>query len=83
MSDSSGRSTRLSLRAMRRDALHRLLLSERGASALTVEDVPALPDLGSWDRLALDVAIADLVLEGRLSDDEFGRLVVGPAEPST
>ena len=72
--------TRLSLRALRADAVHRLLASPRGTSALVAADIAGLPDLASWDRLTLDVAIADLVSDGRLADDEFGRLVVGPAE---
>jgi hypothetical protein len=70
----------LSLRALRADALRRLLLSERGASAVTVEDVEALPDLASWSRLVLDVAIADLVHNGLLVDDEHGRVHVQPIE---
>jgi len=45
-------------------------------------DIAGLPDLASWPRLVLDVAIADLVADGRLADDEVGRLVVLPVEAS-
>ena len=78
----SARPTRLSLRDMRAQAVHGLLASPRGAGALVVADIPRLPDLRSWDRLALDVAIADLLADGRLADDEVGRLAVRPVEPS-
>ena len=74
--------TRLSLRAMRSDALHRLLLSERGASARTVEDIYGLGDLASWGRLVLDVAIADLVNDALLVDNEAGRIHVEPIAES-
>ena len=70
--------TRLSLRAMHADALHRLLLSDRGASALSVQDIYGLDDLASWSRLVLDVAIGDLVHDGRLADDAYGRLIFQP-----
>ena len=78
MLNRSGRPTRLSLRAVRADALHRLLASPRGASALVAADIAGLPDLASWDRLALDVALDDLVADGRIADDGFGRLRVQP-----
>jgi len=82
--DCNGRPTRLSLRALRADALRRLLLSERGASALTVKDIYGLSDLASWSRLVLDVAIADLVDGGDLTDDARGRIHVQPiAEAAT
>ena len=68
---------------MRADALHKLLLSDRGRAALTLADIATLPDLRSWDRHVLGAAIGDIVADGRLADDEFGRLVVGPVEPST
>ena len=61
---------------MRADALHSLLASPRGTAALTLADVAALPDLAGWNREVLDVAVADLVADGRLADDEYGRLVV-------
>jgi len=63
---------------LRADALHRLLLSARGASARTVEEIEALPDLASWNRLVLQVAIGDAVHDGRLADDESGRIHVEP-----
>lgn len=72
-----GGRTSITLRAMRADALHRLLLTPRGRVE-HASRIPALPDLGSWAGLAIDVAVADLVADGRLSDDEHGRLVVAP-----
>lgn len=72
--------TRLSLRALRADALRRLLLSERGRLALTVEDVANLPDLRGWDATVLRTTIADLVGDGILSDDGYGRIHVAPPE---
>ena len=70
--------TRLSLRAVRADALHRLLLDERGRDARTLEDIPRLADLWSWPREQISVAIADLVHDGLLADDAHGNLVVSP-----
>jgi len=70
--------TRLSLAELRASSLHRLLLSDRGASARSVEDIYGLGDLASWSRLVLDVAIGDLVADGRLADDESGRIHVEP-----
>lgn len=67
-----------SRRVMRADALHQLLLSPRGRPALTVEDVPTLADLGGWNREDVDAAVADLVADGRLADDELGRVDVAP-----
>jgi hypothetical protein len=67
--------TRLSLRDMRSDALHRLLLSPRGHVA-TVDEIPRLSDLFSWPSVQVDVAIGDLVHDGRLAEDESGQLVV-------
>jgi len=64
---------------MRADALHRLLASPRGTAALTLGDVGGLPDLAGWNRNVLDAAVADLVADGRLADDECGRLVVRKA----
>jgi len=68
----------LSLRDLRADSLHRLLASPRGASALTVEDIPALPGLSAWNGFVLQVAIGDLVAEDLLVDDAYGRLHVEP-----
>jgi len=76
VSNDSARPTRLSLRDMRADAVHRLLASPRGASALVAADIYGLPDLASWDRLTLDVAIGDLVATGALTDDGYGRIHV-------
>ena len=70
--------TRLSLRAMSADAVHRLLLSPRGQVA-TLDEIAGLLDLQGWNREAIDLAVADLVADGKLSDDERGRLVVHPA----
>jgi len=64
---------------MRAGALHSLLASPRGTAALTLADIHRLPDLQSWDQVALDVAIGDCVADGRLADDEYGHLVVRKA----
>ena len=66
------RPTRLSLRAMRADALHGLLLSPRGQVA-TLDDISRLTDLRGWSPEAIDVAVATLCADGRLVDDEYGR----------
>lgn len=65
------------LRAMRADALHALLLTPRGA-VQTADEIPMLADLAGWPADALGAAVADLVADGRLTDDEHGRLVVTP-----
>lgn len=67
--------TSLYLRDMRADALHRLLLSPRGRVD-TAEAIPRLSDLFSWPSLQVQVAIADLVHDGRLAEDEHGQLIV-------
>ena len=72
---SAQRPTRISVRQMRSDALHRLLASPRGRSATTLEEIPRLSELFSWPRLQIEVAIADLVHDGRLTEGD-GRLVV-------
>lgn len=64
--------TRLSLRDLRSDALYKLLESPRGEVA-TLGDIFSLPDLAGWQREVLDVAIADLVADGLLADDEHGQ----------
>lgn len=75
--DQDNRPTRLSLRALRADALRRLLLSPRGQVA-TVADICRLPDLASWGDLVLEIAIGDLVADGLLADDAYGRINVEP-----
>ncbi|MFN8131161.1 MAG: hypothetical protein U0R70_06390 [Solirubrobacteraceae bacterium] len=77
MPDGPARRTSITRRAMRADVLHRLLAS--GAPALILDDVHALPALRNWPRRAVDVAIGDLVADGRLADDECGRLVIREA----
>lgn len=67
--------TKLSLRDMRADALHRLLLSPRGR-VTTVDEIPRLSDLFSWPSLQVQVAIADLVDDGRLEEGADGKLIV-------
>ena len=57
---------------MRADALHRVLLARRPRS---VEAIGGLAELWSWPRLQIEVAIADLVADGRLTDDAHGQLV--------
>lgn len=64
--------TSVTLRELRADALHRLLLTPRG-QVTTLEDLGRLPDLAAWNPEALAVAVADLVADGRLVDDEYGR----------
>lgn len=73
-------STRLSLRGMRADALHRLLLSPRGRVALTLADIEALPDLAAWGTNRLSVAIGDLVHDGRCEENAYGRIHVRPLD---
>lgn len=70
--------TKLGVRAARADALHRLLASPRGAGVRVLADVHALADLGNWQRIVLDVAIADLVAAGKLEEDARGLLRVQP-----
>ena len=67
--------TKLSVRDMRADALHRLLLSPRGRVA-TVDDIPRLTDLFSWPSLQVQMAIADLVHDGRIEEGPDGKLIV-------
>jgi len=62
---------------MRADALHRLLLSRRGQVS-SLDEIPRLSDLFSWPSRQIDIAIADLVADGRLADDAYGRLHVEP-----
>lgn len=61
------RTTVLTVRALRADALHRLLASDRGRCG-SVEEIALLPDLASWDRVALLAAIDDLIVAGVLQD---------------
>lgn len=74
------RPTRLSLRDMRADALWKLLLSPRGRVASLDDIYNTLPDLASWGRTMLEVAIGDLVADGRLVDDEYGRPYAVPPQ---
>lgn len=68
--------TRLSLRALRADAILRLLTSPRGAGVRYVEDIHALADLRGWQRIVIDVAIGDLVADGKIEEDAVGVLRV-------
>lgn len=67
--------TRLNVRTVRADALHRLLLAQRGRVA-TVGDIPRLSDLFSWPSVQVQVAICDLVDDGRLEEGPDGKLIV-------
>ena len=67
--------TSVNVRAMRADVLHRLLLKARGRVA-TVEDIPRLGELFSWPSMQIQVAIADLVGDGRLEEGPDGKLIV-------
>lgn len=67
--------TRLRLRALRAEDVHRLLLSERGRCAIA-DDIAMLPDLASWNRFVLQAAVADLFASGALSEDSHGELHV-------
>ena len=67
--------TRVNVATMRADALHRLLLSPRGR-VRTVEEISRLSDLFSWPSLQVQVAIADLVHDGRLEEGPDGTLIV-------
>lgn len=62
------RRTRVTLRDLRADTLHRLLLTSRGQIA-ALPDISKLPDLASWNPEAIDVAIGDLVENGM----QYGR----------
>jgi len=67
--------TRLNVRTLRADALHRLLLTPRGRVD-TVDDIPRLGDLFSWPSIQVQVAIYDLCHDGRLAEDAHGKLIV-------
>lgn len=64
--------TRISVAEMRADALHRLLLSPRG-QVTSVDAIAGLVDLRGWNSEAIEAAVAHLVADGRLVDDERGR----------
>jgi len=68
-------STRLSLSAMRADALYRLLRSSRGRVE-TVEEIPGLSELFTWPRRQIELAIDQLVSDGRIVEDAHGKLIV-------
>lgn len=73
------------LRELRADALHRVLLS-RGGQVATLGDIARLPALAGWSPARLEVAIGDLVHQGLLVDDEYGRpqaLPTQQADPET
>lgn len=57
--------------AVRADMLEALLADGR---ALTVEDVWVLPALRRWNRDAIGDALDQLIADGRLIDDGYGRL---------
>ena len=82
-SQDNGPPTRISVRAMRADAVHRLLASPSGASVRVAAEIYGLRDLASWQRLVLDVAVDDLVADGRISDDAYGRIRVQPHAGAT
>ncbi len=65
--------TSISLRELRADDLHRLLVKARGRID-TVEQVPRVAL--TWPRVVLDVAVADLIEDGRLAENAHGRLIV-------
>jgi hypothetical protein len=69
--------TRLSIRAARADVLYGLLARRL---PLTREDIAHSAGIRSWTGETRETAVADLVADGRLSDDEYGRLILGPAE---
>jgi hypothetical protein len=70
--------TRLWLADLRADALHRLLRSPRGRVE-TVEEIPSLSELFTWPRRQIELAIDQLVSDGRIVEDARGRLVVRKA----
>lgn len=61
-------------RELRADALHGII--QRRPDARTVAAVHGLGELWSWPSAAIDVAIADLVADGRVADTAHGRLIV-------
>lgn len=67
------RATRITLRELRANDLHRLLL-RAGPRIETVEQVPRVAF--TWPRVVLDVAIADLIEDGRLAENAHGGLIV-------
>jgi len=71
-----------SLRAMRADALHRLLLKSRSRVSVT-GDIPRLSELLNWPSEQIQVAIGDLVAAGLLVDDEHGHIHVRPLAEAT
>ena len=79
----SARRTRIRVRAMRADAVHRLLASPSGASVLVAADIYDVRDLAAWPRLVLAAAVDDLIADGRITDDESGRIRVQPLAEAT
>lgn len=69
--------TSRTVRDLRAEIVHQLAL-EHGAT--TLDDLAAIPRLAGWTPRILDVAVADLVADGRFRDDARGRLVVAPLE---
>lgn len=63
------------MRAMRADALHRLLLTLRG-TVTTLDDIGRLPNLSGWPTLRLETAIADLCHDRLLTNDGHGHVIV-------
>jgi len=61
-------------REMRSAELHRVLRCR--SDARTIEAVRGLSELWNWPRNTIEIAIADLVADGRLADDAHGRLIV-------
>ena len=65
--------TRITLRELRADDLHRALLKARGR----IDRIEHIPRVAfAWPRAVLDVAVADLVADGRLAENAHGNLIV-------
>jgi len=65
--------TRITLRELRADDLHRLLINARRRID-RIEHVPRVAF--TWPRIVLDIAIADLIEDGRLAENAHGSLIV-------
>lgn len=70
----------LTVRAVRADILHRALIAAPDLEV--VEDIARLARVARWQPLVRDVAVADLVAEGKITEAADGRLCIHRREVS-